>query len=77
MYLNNNETSYDNEIVTMQLPGGEDDFDDADEEEGWDEIEDEDFEDGLNDRNDLYETELDENILDEDDDDHLPEDDGF
>jgi len=77
MYLDNIENDKGYQDVTLQFPGDENDFDDEDEDEGWDEIEDEDFDDQLSDRNDLYETELDENILEPEDDDHLPDDDDF
>jgi len=75
MYLDYIENDKAYKEVTLQLPGGEDDWDDADEDEGWDEIEDEDFEDELNDNNDFYEIEAGENEFEEEDDDHLPEDD--
>ncbi len=77
MYLNYIEKDKAYQDVIMQSPGDGDDWEDEDEDEGWDEIEDEDYEDELNDKNDLYAAEIDENLLEEEDDDHFPEDDEF
>lgn len=52
-----------------------DDDDPADGERDWSDVDDEDFEDLIEDENDLHEMELDNNILDPDDDDHLPDED--
>jgi hypothetical protein len=57
--------------ITMLSPGGEDDNEDAD----WSDIDDEDFEDMAEDKDDFREMELDNDIYDPDDDDHLPDDD--
>ena len=61
------------ETTTLELPG--DDDDPADGEGDWSDIDDEDFEDMAEDRDDLHQIELEENILDPDDDDHLPDED--
>jgi len=58
----------------IALSPGDDD-DPMDEDGDWSDIDDEDFEDMAGDEDDLHEIELDNNILDPDDDDHLPEDD--
>eukprot|EP01037_Dinobryon_pediforme_P008799 gene8799-8890_t len=59
--------------VTLSIPGDNDDFEDG--EADWTDIDDEDFEDMAEDANDLHEIELDNNLFDEEDDDHLPDDD--
>jgi hypothetical protein len=64
------------ETITMHSPGDDDEYED-DEGEGWDEIEDEDFEDMAEDRNDQYEASLEENEINPGDDDHLPEEEDF
>jgi len=64
---------FEPKIITLQSPG--DDDDPADGEGDWSDIDDEDFEDMAEDRDDLHEIELDDNILDPADDDHLPDDD--
>jgi len=74
MYLSNIEITDKMPEATLIIPGG-DEFEDEDEGEGWDDIEDEDFEDELNDRDDFHEIELEENELFPEDDDHLPDDD--
>ena len=63
------------ETITSDLPG--DDDDPADGEGDWSDIDDEDFEDMAEDRDDLHEIELDDNILDPEDDDHLPPEEDF
>ncbi len=60
--------------ILLSMPGDGDDFED-DDEEGWTEIDDEDFEDRAADDEDLYRIKVDNDILDTDDDDHLPEED--
>ncbi len=61
------------ETVAMLSPG---DDDDANDEDGdWSDIDDEDFEDMAEDRDDLHEIELDNDVFDPADDDHLPDDD--
>lgn len=57
--------------ITMLSPGGEDDNEEGD----WTDIDDEDFEDMAEDRDDFQQMELDNDIFDPDDDDHLPDDD--
>ena len=68
------ELSDDRPIILM-APG--DDDDPADGEGDWSDVDDEDFEDMAEDRDDLHEIELDDNILDPDDDDHLPPEEDF
>jgi len=63
------------ETITSEFPG--DDDDPADGEGDWSDIDDEDFEDIAEDENDLHEIELDENIFDAEDDDHLPPEEDF
>lgn len=60
-----------NDITTMLYPGGEDDNEDMD----WSDIDDEDFEDMAEDKDDYHQIQLDNNLFDPEDDDHLPEDD--
>jgi hypothetical protein len=62
-----------NDLITMLSPGDDDEIEDEDDD--WTDIDDEDFEDIAEDKNDLNEMELENDIFDEDDDDHLPEDD--
>ncbi len=57
-------------------PGDGDSFDD-DEQDDWSDVDDEDFEDMAEDENDLHEIELENDILDPDDDDHLPPEEDF
>jgi len=59
--------------LMMSFPG--DDDDENDEDGDWSDIDDEDFEDIAEDREDLHQIELDNNIFDDEDDDHLPDDD--
>jgi|GEM_PF-2301771 len=61
--------------ITMELPG--DDDDPADGEGDWSDVDDEDFEDRAEDQDDLHEIELDDNIFDPEDDDHLPPEEDF
>jgi hypothetical protein len=62
-----------NAAITFLSPG---DDDDAEDEDGdWSDIDDEDFEDLAEDRDDLHEMELDNDIFDPEDDDHLPDED--
>jgi hypothetical protein len=67
------------EPITALNPGDDDDFedDDADTDAGWDEIEDEDFEDLQDDKDAERAAELDDIILDDDDEDEddFPDDD--
>lgn len=60
-------------IITMLLPGDDDDVNDEDGD--WSDIDDEDFEDMAEDDDDLHEIQLDNDLSDPDDDDHLPDDD--
>jgi hypothetical protein len=60
------------EIITLLAPGDDDDAADGDGD--WSDIDDEDFEDEAEDRDDLHRIELDNDILDPEDDDHLPDD---
>jgi hypothetical protein len=73
---------YENEVwpslepsstITLLSPG--DDDDSSDEDGDWSDIDDEDFEDMAEDKDDFHEMEIENNIFDPDDDDHLPEDD--
>jgi len=59
------------EITTMLSPGGEDDNEDMD----WSDIDDEDFEDMAEDKDDYHQIQLDNDLFDPEDDDHLPDDD--
>ena len=59
--------------ITLLSPGDDDDIEDG--EWDWSDIDDEDFEDMAEDDEDFHEMELENNILDPDDDDHLPDDD--
>jgi len=61
------------DTITFSMPG--DDDDDQDEDGDWSDIDDEDFEDEAEDKDDLHEMELDNNVFDPEDDDHLPDDD--
>jgi len=63
------------EAIIMLMPG--DDDDPADGEGDWSDVDDEDFEDMAEDRDDLHEIELDDNIFDPEDDDHLPPEEDF
>ena len=55
--------------ITMSMPG---DDDDANDEDGdWSDIDDEDFEDMADDLDDFHEMELDNDLFDAEDDDHL------
>ena len=63
----------DEETITLMAPG---DDDDANDEDGdWSDIDDEDFEDMADDLDDVHEMELDNDLFDAEDDDHLPDDD--
>jgi hypothetical protein len=64
----------DEETITLVAPG-DGEGGDPDEEDDWSDIDDEDFEDMAEDRDDLHEMELDNDLFDEDDADHLPDDD--
>ncbi len=61
------------DTITMLSPGGEDD--ELDQDKDWSDIDDEDFEDMAEDQDDFQQMELDNDIYDPDDDDHLPDDD--
>ena len=56
--------------ITLISPGN----DENDDKKEWDDEDDENFEDRADDRDDLHEIQLDNNILDKEDDDHLPDD---
>jgi hypothetical protein len=75
MFINENEAVLNErafDTITFLSPVGDED----DQAEGdWDDEEDEDFDDHAEDRNDLHEILLDNDIFDPDDDDHLPDDD--
>lgn len=73
--MKNNEYDIFPETVVMEFPG--DDDDPADGEGDWSDIDDEDFEDMAEDQDDLHEIELDDNIFDPEDDDHLPPEEDF
>ena len=72
-YQNVNAKLFVLNTITLNMPGDDDDVEDEDGD--WSDIDDEDFEDMAEDEDDLHEIQLDNNILDPDDDDHLPEDD--
>jgi hypothetical protein len=59
------------DTITLLSPGDDDDIDDEDGD--WSDVDDEDFEDMAEDGDDLHEIQLDNDILDPDDDDHLPD----
>jgi len=59
-------------VATMSSPGDDDDAEDGDGD--WSDIDDEDFEDLAEDRDDLHRIELENDIFDPEDDDHLPDD---
>ena len=61
------------EPITLLSPGDDDDIEDGEGDRS--DIDDEDFEDMAEDAEDFHEMELENNILDPDDDDHLPDDD--
>jgi hypothetical protein len=65
----------DDEAVILMAPG--DDDDPADGDGDWSDVDDEDFEDMAEDQDDLHEIELDDNIFDPKDDDHLPPEEDF
>ncbi len=75
MIINKNETipadHSQYSTVYLKSPGDEQDDDNKE----WDDEDDENFEDQANDRDDLHEIKLDNNILDQDEDDHLPDND--
>ncbi|MDB5132983.1 MAG: hypothetical protein JWR02_2732 [Mucilaginibacter sp.] len=62
--------------ITFLSPGDGDSFDDE-EQDDWSDVDDEDFEDMAEDENDLHQIELENDILDPDDDDHLPPEEDF
>jgi hypothetical protein len=64
----------DEETITLMAPG-DGEGDDLDEEDDWSDIDDEDFEDMADDRDDFHEMELENDLFDAEDDDHLPDDD--
>jgi hypothetical protein len=64
----------DEETITLMVPG-DGEGDDLDEEDDWSDIDDEDFEDMAEDKDDFHEMELDNDLFDPEDDDHLPDDD--
>ena len=59
-----------NTITLLSHDNGDDEAEDD-----WDDEDDEDFDDRAEDENDLHEIQLDNDIFDPDDDDHLPDDD--
>jgi len=61
-----------NTAITFLSPG---DDDDEDEDGDWSDVDDEDFEDMAEDKDDFHEMELENDIFDDEDDDHLPDDD--
>jgi hypothetical protein len=63
------------EYTITLMASGDGDGDDSGEDDDWSDIDDEDFEDLAEDRDDLHEMEIDNNLFDEDDADHLPDDD--
>jgi hypothetical protein len=62
-----------NTRVISSMPGDDDDA--GDEDGDWSDIDDEDFEDLAEDKDDFHEMELENDIFDDEDDDHLPDDD--
>jgi hypothetical protein len=73
MIVENNPELIDDKTITLMAPGDDDDVADGDGD--WSDIDDEDFEDMADDRDDLHAIELDNDIFDPEDDDHLPDDD--
>jgi hypothetical protein len=75
MLIKENENTVLNEemfnTITLLSHGSGDDEVEGD----WDDEDDEDFDDRAEDENDLHEIQLDNDIFDPDDDDHLPDDD--
>ncbi len=63
-------TQDESKTITLISPGD----DENDDKKEWDDEDDENFEDRADDRDDLHEIQLDNNILDKEDDDHLPDD---
>ena len=72
-YENINTGPFPLNTLTLEMPGDDDDVEDEDGD--WSDIDDEDFEDMAEDEDDLHEIQQDNNILDPDDDDHLPDND--
>ena len=64
------------QAITILSPGDGDSFDDE-EQDDWSDVDDEDFEDMAEDENDLHEIELENDIFDPEDDDHLPPEEDF
>lgn len=64
------------QAITFLSPGDGDSFDDE-EQDDWSDVDDEDFEDMAEDENDLHEIELENDIFDPEDDDHLPPEEDF
>ena len=67
------EDEYLNRLIINAMPGDDDDPEDG--EGDWTDIDDEDFEDTAEDNDDLSEIKEENNILDPENDDHLPEED--
>jgi len=65
----------DDRPIILMVPGDDDDPEDG--EGDWSDVDDEDFEDRAEDQDDLHEIELDDNIFDPEDDDHLPPEEDF
>lgn len=61
--------------LIMANPGDDDEIEDDKPEDDWSDIDDEDFEDLAEDRDDFNEMNIENDVLDPDDDDHLPDDD--
>jgi hypothetical protein len=64
------------QAITFLSPGDGDSFDEE-EQDDWSDVDDEDFEDMAEDENDLHEIELENDIFDPEDDDHLPPEEDF
>lgn len=81
MFFTEIDTPADNfdDTIIMSIPGDDDDVeDDSDTDEGWEDIEDEDFEDELNDMDDANQVKLEDGLFEDDDDeddDHFPDED--
>ncbi len=67
-----NDESIVSAMTAMLSPGDDDDIEDGDGD--WTDIDDEDFEDMAEDRDDEHESQIENDFFDPEDDDHLPDD---
>ena len=65
----------EDEVSTMTALSPGDDDGPEEEDDDWSDIDDEDFEDMAEDEDDVHEMEVENDIFDDEDDDHLPDDD--